>query len=219
MLRSAVIACAFLAQVASAQVGTLIEFRIVGEGEGVDGYGRVDATFLFDTGKAIENNAVKAVDGVAAFSMDQTPGPFDLSGGVYKQDEGALALIELNPEQEGYSLTMIGRAPDPHVSLKLGVVHANGFPASLVTLPESPEAYFVAPGGSVQLQYAEEQGSLASIGWGEAVGYFGGKFTITIRQVEPSPADLCDADLAEPFGVLNFNDVMAYLAAFGAGCP
>ncbi len=29
----------------------------------------------------------------------------------------------------------------------------------------------------------------------------------------------CPADLAAPFGVLNFDDVIAFLAAFGAGCP
>jgi len=29
----------------------------------------------------------------------------------------------------------------------------------------------------------------------------------------------CPADLAEPFGVLDFSDVFAFLVAFGAGCP
>jgi hypothetical protein len=27
------------------------------------------------------------------------------------------------------------------------------------------------------------------------------------------------ADLAEPFGTLDFTDVLAFLTAFGAGCP
>ena len=32
-------------------------------------------------------------------------------------------------------------------------------------------------------------------------------------------ADDASADLAEPFGTLDFSDVLAFLAAFGAGCP
>jgi len=27
------------------------------------------------------------------------------------------------------------------------------------------------------------------------------------------------ADLAEPFGVLDFDDVLAFLVSFGSGCP
>jgi len=35
----------------------------------------------------------------------------------------------------------------------------------------------------------------------------------------PTPGPWCVADLAEPFGVLNFSDVVAFLTAFGAGEP
>ena len=218
-MQIAALSCALACSVASAQVSSLIEIRVVGEGEGVNGYGRVDATFLFDTRKAFEEGVVKALDATAAFSMDQTPGPFDLSGGVYKQDQGAVATLGLSPDSDGYALIMIGRDPDPHISLKLEISSAPGFAGATLSLPERPEDYFVAPGGNVLLQYAEEQGSIASIGWGESVGYFGGKFSIAVREVEPAPADLCDADLAAPFGELNFNDVLAYLTSFGAGCP
>ncbi len=48
---------------------------------------------------------------------------------------------------------------------------------------------------------------------GETVAYM-------VRQASPRDPEPCSAvDLATPFGVLNFSDVLAFLAAFGAGCP
>ncbi|MFI4897920.1 MAG: hypothetical protein ACIARR_08850 [Phycisphaerales bacterium JB059] len=219
MFRTLVLCLALLAPVASAQSDTFIEIRVVGEGEGVNGYGRVDATFLFDTGKVIQDGVVKAADATAAFSMDATPGPFDLSGGVYRHNRGAVALLELEPQNHGYVLTMYGRAPNPHVSLEFRVARANGFRLLTNTLPDRPEDYFVAENGLVQLQYAEEQGAIAAIGWGQSAGFFGGDFTVSVRRVSPEEAGVCVADLAEPYGQLDFDDILAFITSYAAGCP
>ena len=41
---------------------------------------------------------------------------------------------------------------------------------------------------------------------------------LTLFSNHGAPAD-CAADLAEPFDVLDFSDVVAFLTAFSAGCP
>lgn len=42
---------------------------------------------------------------------------------------------------------------------------------------------------------------------------------IALWAINPQIVDMCPADLSPPYGVLNFADVQAFLAAFGSGAP
>ena len=59
--------------------------------------------------------------------------------------------------------------------------------------------------------------------WSRDEGFGNGVFSLSVRNVPnpdpPQPEGCSVAALAEPYGVHDFSDVVAYLAAFGAGCP
>ena len=53
--------------------------------------------------------------------------------------------------------------------------------------------------------------------WGDLRGVGAGALWLTVGA--PAPAQTCPADLAEPYGTLNFFDLAAYLQAYGAELP
>ncbi len=70
-----------------------------------------------------------------------------------------------------------------------------------------------APAGAETVQL-----TLLLLQWDLATGaIFWDNVSLTVGDAEPQPCN--PADLAEPFGVLDFSDVIAFLSAFGSGCP
>ncbi len=71
--------------------------------------------------------------------------------------------------------------------------------------------------GTAPANAMDAQVTLLLIQWDLAPGaIFWDDMSLEAGAGEPQPCN--PADLAEPFGVLNFSDVIAFLGFFGAGC-
>ncbi len=72
--------------------------------------------------------------------------------------------------------------------------------------------------GTAPANAMDAQVTLLLIQWDLAPGaIFWDNLSLEAGMGEPQPCS--PADLAEPFGVLDFSDVLAFLGFFGAGCP
>ncbi|MEZ6242607.1 MAG: hypothetical protein R3B57_06135 [Phycisphaerales bacterium] len=80
------------------------------------------------------------------------------------------------------------------------------------TLPQLKEDYIAQP----RIQFTTDHGTfIDSLFYSTNMGY-----RVSESSPPAPPADGCGAvDLAPPYGVLDFSDVLAFLIAFGAGCP
>ncbi|MFI4898748.1 MAG: hypothetical protein ACIARR_13105 [Phycisphaerales bacterium JB059] len=110
-------------------------------------------------------------------------------------------------------------------SFSLSITRPSGpFSASMTSLPLVPSQYsfdgrpddevvatFLGP---LMPEAADARWSPTNqYGPGETVAYMVG------FAEAPEPAPCSEVDLAAPFGLLNFTDIIAFLTAFGAGCP
>ncbi len=108
----------------------------------------------------------------------------------------------------------------------LSIVEPAGHPGPNPTqLPSSPSGYNGA--GNVFLEVNVEDGEgvsgISSVWVPTSSLFTGGTFSYTVSSDDPptppAPEACSPADLDVPFGALDFSDVLAFLVAFGAGCP
>ncbi len=91
------------------------------------------------------------------------------------------------------------------------------------SIPDDPAAYSTWSQGTCT---ANSLGVNLFIIWNTVGGFDlgdDGRFFVSVREVPdpnpPMPDGCSEADLAEPYGVLDFSDVVAFLSAFSVGCP
>ncbi len=126
--------------------------------------------------------------------------------------EFIVGIPDAGPEGQGISITLV-------------VAEPNGFPGvAPKTLPGDPLDYRNSGAYATLFTLVPSPGSFgASSVWDPKDSAFNhGGFSFRVAQGDPPTpkTESCsEADLAQPFGVLNFDDVLAYLTAFGAGCP
>ncbi len=88
------------------------------------------------------------------------------------------------------------------------VVLGQGFPTASGTWPASMGD---SASGTVVVETGEP---VVQIGMSFAAGVFATSFALD--NIELSTVACSDADIAEPFGAVDFSDVVAFLSAFGA---
>ncbi|MEZ6244201.1 MAG: hypothetical protein R3B57_14295 [Phycisphaerales bacterium] len=135
---------------------------------------------------------------------------------------GKITAAELVYSQAG-TPNMVVRLHLGSATLTLTVLSPAGpFSPSMTSLPDTTAAYRIAD----PLHYTvfaglldSGAGAFASIQRSNTTVASIGGVSYNVRLVD-APTDPCSvADLAEPYGVLDFSDVFAFLVAFGAGCP
>ncbi len=136
-------------------------------------------------------------------------GPIDDAELTYSSAGNGSMAVRLSVGGATFSLTVLSPA--------------GPFAPTMTSLPDSPGAYRVASPTSYTVfanLIQSGSGAFASIQRsGSTIAAIGG-VSYNVRLVEaPEPPPCSLADLAPPFGVLNFSDVLEYLVAFGAGCP
>lgn len=92
----------------------------------------------------------------------------------------------------------------------------------IASLPDDPAAYRADTLVDVRFTISDVLGQTVRWhGFGDDPGFRDGTLSIVVRAIEPpTGSGGCNiADLAEPFDLLNFDDALAFLTAFGADCP
>ncbi len=131
------------------------------------------------------------------------------------------AALSYNPPAGEITINATGLVSSGHgfVDAMVGIRVGDAFPDLLESLPDDPEDFLGAD--RVTCHMASSQANVAA-SWTPAGGFSNGSVSVRARVVErpEEPAPGCSiADLAAPFGVLNFDDALAFLSAFAAGCP
>ncbi len=110
-------------------------------------------------------------------------------------------------------------------SFLLSIKRPSGaFSSSMTSLPDAPGDYSFAGGPTDQIKASYQNPTMtfaADTDWSPADQYENGESIVYMLKLAsaPEPDPCSEADLALPFGVLDFSDVLAFLSAFGAGCP
>ncbi len=218
------VSTACLAGAAPALHAQLIEISIEVRDETL---GSASAVVLFDTASA-------PVDGTAT---TVTFDAYDASMSVefadfYAHSPGYAEQIMLRKASAAslrYSTQdreIVVRIEAPGCSLELEIESPVGpFHPSMTALPSNPTAYLF-DGFDTEHVHAtftkaiDEQTQLEGEAQWNPIDAFTGAITYTIRALPaPEPQPCTEADLAPPFGVLDFDDVLAFLDSFNAGCP
>ncbi len=198
-------------------------------GQVVTALGGVVATVVFDTDApptASNLNSVTfagvagKIDGVL-YTVPAETNPSSANPAPIVVD-GPITSAELVYSQSGDG-SMIVRLIMGGATVTLTVIAPAGpFSPAMLSLPDAPAAYLVAD----PLDYRVSAGLLtggtgvfASVQRINASVVAIGGVSYNVRLVDP-PQEACSAaDLAPPFGVLDFSDVFDFLVAFGTGCP
>lgn len=124
----------------------------------------------------------------------------------------ASAFIRYSPDTQRLKVEFV---TTEGLSAELSLHASNAFSQGMTSLPDIPSAF--KHSGDGPMSYVHRSGTT----WDPDDGYANGAFVYWVALVEdpgaPKPCSV--ADLAEPFGLLDFADVLAYLSAYGAGCP
>lgn len=104
-------------------------------------------------------------------------------------------------------------------SIEVNIDALPAFGPSITSLPDDPADY--RPLDTMDASYSDGGVLDDFMAWNHELGFVNGRMFYRALEVEPgTPTPGCnEADLAPPFGTLDFSDVIAYLTAFGAGCP
>ncbi len=189
--------------------------------------GAAHAVIVFDTSSApIDGNATtvtfEAYD--ASLSVDfpdfylHNPGLAEV--GDLRKASSATILYSTQERE------ILIRVEAPHCSLELEIESPVGpFHPYMTTLPTSPAAYLFDGQETQRVRVGfAEQSDESPARTGEALWRpldgFTGAVTYTVRSLpEPEPQGCTEADLAPPFGLLDFDDVLAFINSFNADCP
>lgn len=167
--------------------------------------------FVFDTELApTESGPTGIVYEIDSFDVSRFLSRVDSAHSGRLTERDAYAQFKAAPVGDFYSLQIFDADDNALVSLQMFVDDGDVFDGA--TLPDDPASYHSTfAGGGLQFIGV---GSIAQV---YNDGDFG--FRFRVREVgAPEPGPCSEVDLAEPFGVLNFDDVIAFLVAFGAGC-
>ncbi len=129
----------------------------------------------------------------------------------------AATITYLIAENE-ISLTVI--SPDGKAGVAILEIDAHpAFFPGMTSLPDAPEDYGTAnPETDLIVGTGSDGTSPVVARWPNGVNTSVSNALAWSVRVLPDP-EPCLPDLAEPFGVLDFSDVLAFLSAFAAGCP
>ena len=114
------------------------------------------------------------------------------------------------------SVNVSGANPDATVSVFFQIEGPTGFAPGMTSLPDDPMSY--APADFLIANLTSSIGA-SSVTWLATGGMMGGNVRMSASAVTPALPGCNVADLAEPYGFHDFDDVLAFLVAFGAGCP
>ncbi len=101
---------------------------------------------------------------------------------------------------------------------------AGSFSPGMRSLPDLPADYAFDGATTDQVSASYQDAAMAfpaDTDWSPASGYENNELVSYMLRAASEPAGpaCSQADLAPPFGVHDFSDVLAFLTAFGAGCP
>lgn len=167
--------------------------------------------FVFDTERApIESGPQGIIYEIDAFDVSRFFSRVDSAHSGRLTERDAVARFKAAPDVDFYALQVFDESDNPLASVQVFVDDGGLFAGP--TLPGDVASYHSTfAGGSVQFI------GIGGIGQVYNDGDFG--FRFRVREVAaPEPKPCSEVDLAEPFGVLNFDDVLAFLVEFGAGC-
>lgn len=124
----------------------------------------------------------------------------------------ASAFIRYSPDTQRLKVEFVTVDGD---DAELSLHASSAFSQGMTSLPDIPSAFKHSSDGP--MSYFHKVGTT----WDPDEGYHNGAFVYWVNVVEdPNASEPCGiADLAPPFGILDFADILAYLSAFGAGCP
>ena len=201
-----------------------IELIMTCEGEAGDAQpGRAIARVVLDAGAPPASNSgtIVAFDllEASASTAPLSSAHFTPAATVALADGSVFTPTRLsyNSATDLYTVQVSGASPTGSVNVTFIVNPGSGFTPGLTSPPDAPEDYL---GTSVSVTFSGP-GAQAAPAWFNSLGFIDGAVTLRARAFDPPPApEGCSvADLAPPFGQLDFSDVVAYLTAFGAGCP
>ncbi|MEZ6244203.1 MAG: hypothetical protein R3B57_14305 [Phycisphaerales bacterium] len=167
----------------------------------------VGLTFNAVEGEAWYSAGVDCDDAFAALT-DELPSEGVVQAALFYSIPGQSLLLTLENEDASKSVTLlIASATD-------------AFRADMTSLPNVPAAYQpFEPHESVAIN-AQSPAFEVLAAWDATTGDDRGRVRVGVRVVDPPESPGCSAaDIASPFGVLDFSDVFAFLMAFGGGCP
>lgn len=114
----------------------------------------------------------------------------------------------------------------PHCDLTLEIDSPVGpFHPYMTNLPANPTAYLFdgVSDQRVRVTFSEtldDQTTRSGQATWTPADAFTGALTYTVRLLpEPEPEGCSEADLAPPFGVVDFDDILAFIQAFQHACP
>ncbi len=207
--RAAFAAIAVSASVAAAQ--PFLEFTVMTEGEMFGLRHEACASFVVDASDPAQTIIPSTLAGHSpSFESGPVVAPLNFSSSQFGLDGGELT-IQYSGASPGSSTSVFmrlqgGPPTDPDGSI-----------------PDDPAAYSTWSQGTCT---ANSLGVNLFIIWNTVGGFDlgdDGRFFVSVREVPdpnpPMPDGCSEADLAEPYGVLDFSDVVAFLSAFSVGCP
>ncbi len=187
--------------------------------------GSANATLVFDA------SAPPVSDLPVGITFDAVSAELWLSADANCDDAFVVPTAEVSPLQvgtaslfystTGQSLLLVIESLDESISATVLVSNASaGFFAGMTSLPDAPGEYApVAPRDDLAMT-AEAPGLEVQAAWNAGTGFDRGRVRMTARLADAPAGEACnEADLALPFGVLDFSDALAFLTAFAAGCP
>lgn len=181
-------------------------------------FGSASGYFTFDTdAPPISTDGVVLTFDVADHDYTYTIVNAGVTSVQHLDPSNSTARIIYKSSNDTLTLQINRTDGGPAVSTSLIIAQpAGGFSASMTTLPDSG----YGPHANVSC-YVTAQGTLYQALWNAASSSFtAGAIQYTTGGVSaPAPRACSPADLAAPFGQLNFFDVSAFLSAFNAGCP
>jgi len=168
--------------------------------------------FQFDTDRApIDSGPLGIIYEIDSFEVSRFLASASGSQMGSLTERDAVARFKAAPDFDFYALQIFDKDDNALVSLQMFVADGSVFDG--ITLPDAPASYDAPSAG----------GGLQFIGVGGIAQVFDdGDFGFRYRVTEtgaPTPKPCSEVDLAEPFGVLDFDDVLAFLIAFAPGCP
>lgn len=115
---------------------------------------------------------------------------------------------------------------NPHCTLTLEIDSPVGpFHPYMTNLPDNPTAYLFNGVSDQRVrvtfsEYLDDQTTRSGQATWNPTDAFTGALTYTVRILpDPEPEGCSEADLAPPFGVVDFDDILAFIQAFQTSCP
>ncbi|MEQ8850406.1 MAG: hypothetical protein RIB32_01330 [Phycisphaerales bacterium] len=201
----------------------LLEFLITVGGDPDMGIGSAHAVVVFDTDAppilSDENGDTFAgvggwIEGVAVASgfdgMGTDPAPAFARGPL------RLATLQYDQRFNTYTIEL---ASD-NATMEMFVTESSAFDAQLPSLPDSIEGYRPTfPDGEIGVSFVIENRAGAFGSYSVLAGGLSGGAGFNVRFVDELPAYACSPADIDRNGVLNFDDIDAFVDGFLSGCP